>query len=128
MHIRTAWSDYFTGNPTLLQSKEYTSTQTLSGTSVLVSNSLFRSCTSSNHGGAFYCTSVTYLLVESSSFFFCRTTNYYGGAIYFSNGNGQCVLNEVCGYDCCSTYTSGSYYQFAYIYVNNAASSKNYVN
>ena len=28
------------------------------------------------------------------------------GAIYFYNTGGQCPLNEVCGYDCCSTNTS----------------------
>jgi hypothetical protein len=69
------------------------------------------------------------LLIESTSFFSCKTSSDEGGAIYFSNGNSQCILHEVCGYDCCSTYTgSYSYHQFAYIVVNNAASSKNYVN
>jgi hypothetical protein len=120
IHTKTAWNDYFTGNPT---------TQTLSGTGVHVSNCLLKFCTSTSHGGAFYCTSVTYLLVESSSFFSCTTSNQFGGAIYFENSNGQCVLHEVCGYDCYSAYTSGSSVgQFAYIYVNNGASSKNYVN
>jgi hypothetical protein len=37
-------------------------------------------------------------------------------------------LYKVCGYDCCSTYTSYSYGQFLYISVNNAISSKNYIN
>ena len=63
------------------------------------------------------CTSVTYLLVESTSFFSCSTSSSSGGVINFSNSNnGQCVLNEVCGYDCCLTYTSGPHAQFAYIY------------
>jgi predicted outer membrane repeat protein len=129
MHIRTAWNDYFTGSPVYYQQNLYTSGQTLSDTSVCVLNCLFSSSTSTNHGGALFCTSVSYLLVESSSFFSCKTSNSYGGAIYFSNSNGQCVLNEVCGFDCCSTYASGSsHYQFAYLYVNNAISSKNYVN
>jgi predicted outer membrane repeat protein len=127
MYFKTVWSDYFTGNPTIQQQKEYTTTQTLSGT-VHVFNCLFKSTTSGTHGGAFYCTSVTYLLVESSSFFSCRTSNSCGGAIYFNNGNGQCVLHEVCGYDCISTSTSGSSGQFVYITVNNTLSSKNYVN
>jgi hypothetical protein len=126
-HSRTAWNDYFTGNPTIFQQKEYTAPQTLSG-AVYVSNCLFRSCTSSGHGGAFYCSSVTYLLVESSSFFSCKTSSYYGGAIHFSNSNGQCVLHEVCGYDCISTRTGWSHGQFVYITVDYPLSSKNYVN
>jgi hypothetical protein len=129
LFFRTAWDDYFTGTPTLIQSKEYGTNQTLSGTSVHVLNCLFKSTTSTSHGGALSCTSVTYLLVESTSFFSCSTSTYYGGAIYFSYSSGQCVLHEVCGYDCCSTYTSsGPHGQFAYIIVNNAASSKSYVN
>jgi hypothetical protein len=128
LHIRAAWDDYFTGSKTNYNSQTYTSKPTLSGTSVYVSNCLFRSFTSGSDGGALYFTSVMYLLIESTSFFSCKTSSDEGGAIYFSNSNGQCVLHEVCGYDCCSTYTSYSYYQFAYIYVNNAASSKNYMN
>jgi predicted outer membrane repeat protein len=130
-HIRTAWNDYFTAtNPTNYNSQTYSSRQTLSDTSVYVSNCLFRSCTSSNNGGAICCASVTYLLVESSSFFSCTTSNTHGGAIFFQNsGSGQCVLHGVCGYDCYSTNTSSNaWYQFAYISVNNAESSKNYVN
>jgi hypothetical protein len=128
MHIRTAWNDYFTGSPTSIISGFHEATQTLSGTNVYVSNCLFRSVTSSNYGGAFYCTSVTFLLVELTSFFSCRTSANYGGAIYFENGGGQCILDEVCGYDCYSTYTSSPHYQFACIYVNDGLSSKNYVN
>jgi hypothetical protein len=128
MYIRTVWNDYFTGTTTPQQPKLYTSTQTLSGTNVYFLDCLFRSCTSSSHGGAFYCDSVTYLLVESSSFFSCKTSNSHGGAIFFSNSNGQCVLHEVCGYDCSSTRSGTSYSQFAYIYVNDGLSSKNYVN
>jgi hypothetical protein len=131
MYSRTAWSDYFTGSPTLIQSQTYGTQQTTSATSVHVSNCLFKSFTSGSNGGALFCsTSVTYLLVESSSFFSCKTSGQYGGAIYFKNANnGQSVLYEVCGYDCCSTYTSSSSNgQFSYIYVNNGASNKNYVN
>jgi hypothetical protein len=76
----------------------------------------------------FFCTSVTYLLVESTSFFSCRTSNQFGGAIFFENSNGRCVLNKVCGYDCNSTYNGYSEGQFSRIVVNNAASSRNYVN
>jgi hypothetical protein len=126
MYFRTALIDYFPG--TNYNSIAYTSGQTLSGTCVHVLNCLFSSFTSSNNGGAIFCNSVTYLLVESSSFFSCRTSSNHGGAIYFSNGNGQCVLHEICGYDCYATYASHTYYQFGYIGVNDADSSKNYVN
>jgi hypothetical protein len=124
MHLRTAWNDYFTGSPTQMQQKEYGATKTLSATSVHVSNCLFRSITSGSNGGALSCsTSVTYLLVESSSFFTCKTSKN-GGAIYFYNtDSGECVLYEVCGYNCSST--NG---QFSEINVKNAASNKNYVN
>jgi hypothetical protein len=112
LRIRTAWSDYFTETPTLLQKNEYVTRQTPSDTNVHISNCLFRSITSESAGGAFYSNGA----VSSG-----------GGAIYFSNSNnGQCVLHEVCGYDCCSTYTGGSY-QFAYIYMNTNVSCKNYV-
>jgi hypothetical protein len=130
-HIRTAWNDFFEGSPTTtLVPKEYTSRQTPSVANVYVSNCLFNGCSSSSDGGALYCsTSVTYLLVESSSFLSCKTSSRYGGAIYFSNSGGECVLHKVCGNDCHSTYTSGSSNgQFAYIYVKDTASSKNYVN
>jgi hypothetical protein len=128
MHIRTTWSDFFTGNPTIIQSNEFGERQTPSATSIHVSNCLFRSITSTSSGGALYCSSVTYLLIESSSFFSCKTSSN-GGAIYFINTNsGQSVLYEVCGYDCYSTYTSTSEGQFAYIYAKNAASNMNYVN
>ena len=67
------------------------------------------------------------MLIESTYLFSCKVSgNYnYGGAIYFSYSSGQCVLNKVCGYDC---YTTGAAFNFAYIWVNNGISSKNYVN
>jgi hypothetical protein len=122
LHIRTAWDDYFTGNPTTLQSNEYTSRESPSGTGVYVSNCLFRSITSSG-SGALYCSSTMNLLIELTSFFSCKTSSY-GGAIYFSSG--QSILYEVCGYDCCSTSTADG--QFVYIGVGDDASSKNYAN
>jgi hypothetical protein len=126
LYSRTGWSDYFTTtNPTNRSSQLYTSRENPSDASLYFSNCLFRSITSSSTGGALYCTSVKYLLVESTSFFSCKTSNS-GGAIYFSNSGGQCVLHGVCGYDCCTT--SSSDYQFAHVYVNNDVSSKNYVN
>jgi hypothetical protein len=124
MRSRTAWGDYFPStSTTFLNSKTYTSRQTPSNTGVYISNCLFTSIMSSDNGGALYCSSVTYFLVESTSFFSCKINGYSGGAIYFSNSNSQSVLHSVCGYDC----SSGSQ-PFAYIQVNNAASSKNYAN
>jgi predicted outer membrane repeat protein len=129
LYIRAAWNDYFsTGNYPI--SQIYNSRQTFSDTDVYVSNCLFRSITSTSNGGALYCTtSVMYLLIELTSFFYCSITVQYGGAIYFSNtNNGQCVLHEVCGYDCCSTYSDYSEGQFAYIVMNDGFSSKNFAN
>jgi hypothetical protein len=128
LHCRTAWNDYFSAtNPTNLKSQTITSRQTLTDSGVYVSNCLFNSIVESNQGGALCCSSsVTYFLVESTTFFSCKTSSN-GGAIYFSNtNNGQSALHGVCGYDCSTT--NNNHYQFAYIRVNNAASSKNYVN
>jgi hypothetical protein len=129
MYIKASWSDYFTGTPNIIQKNEYGERQTLSGTNVYVLYCLFKSITSTSEGGALYGSSVTYLFVESTSFFSCKTSGNVGGAISFYNsGSGQCVLHEVCGYDCYSTCTSTSNHQFANIYVSDAASSINYVN
>jgi hypothetical protein len=130
LHYITAWNDYFSVNgPTNFDSKTYSSKQNPSNSYVYFSNCLFISITStSGHGGALSCTSATHFLVESSSFISCKTSSGYGGAIYFSNtNNGQSVLYNVCGFDCYSTYSS-PYYQFAYLYVKDDATSKNYVN
>jgi hypothetical protein len=125
IYSRTAWNDYFTGTPTKFSSQTYTSRQTPSYSSLYVSNCLFKSITlSSGNGGALYCISVTFFLVESTFFFSCKTREQYGGAIYFESSAGQSVLYEVCGYDC----YSDAHYQFAYIRVNNVISYKNYFN
>jgi hypothetical protein len=128
-HSKTAWNDYFSGTTatTTLNQQEHTSRPSHSGSNIYVLNCLFRSITSTSNGGALFCSSsVTYLLVESTSFFSCKTSGY-AGAIYFDNqNNGQCVLHEVCGYDCYST--NGNHYQFVNIYVKNDILSKNYIN
>jgi predicted outer membrane repeat protein len=127
--FRAAWEDFFPGNIqlTTYNKQKYTSQQTLSGTNVYVLSCLFSKCTSASNGGAFYCTSATYLLVESTSFFSCKTSNGNGGAIFFDNTNSNgCVLNKVCGNDCCTTSSSTGL--FSYTRVKNAASSKNYIN
>jgi hypothetical protein len=129
MHNRIAWIDFYnTQQPTPIDKQTYTSRLSPSTSSVHVSNCLFKSITSTDSGGALFCsTSVIYFLVESSSFFSCKTSASNGGAIYFSNSNnGQSVLYEVCSYDCCSGSSSNG--QFAYIYMSNSASSKICVN
>jgi hypothetical protein len=129
--FRTAWVDSFPGTTPTTYSSGYGERQTPSASSdggVYILNSLFNRCTSTSDGGALYCsTSGPELLIESTSFFSCKTSTQYGGAIYFSNtNNGQSVLYGVCCNDCC---TSGnSYGQFAYIYVRDTVSNKNYVN
>jgi hypothetical protein len=125
MLIRTAWNDHFPeANPTKYNSQTYTSRQTPSDANVHISNCLFKSMTSSSQGGALYCTSATYFLVDSTSFFSCKTSSSQG-AIFFSNtDSGQSVLFKVCGYDCCSA----SGYLFAEMYVKFTASYKNNVN
>jgi hypothetical protein len=130
LHPKTAWGDYFPApSPTPYNSIFYSSRQTPSDSSVCVSNCLFSSISSSDYGGALYSASATYFLVELSSFFSIKSSAQHGGAIYFKNtDNGQSVLHGVCSYDCLSTYTSTNRGQFAYMYVNDAVSSKNYVN
>jgi hypothetical protein len=128
LHSMTAWNIYFSGITaiTALISQEFTLRPTLSGPNIYVLNCLFNSITSTGNGGALYSTSVSCLLVESTSFFSCKTSGN-GGAIYFENTNsGQCVLHEVCGYDCCTTDSSSR--NFVNIYVKNDISSKNYIN
>jgi hypothetical protein len=123
LYERTAWGDYYTGNPTLYESKEYGTRQTLSDSNVYVLHCLFRSITSTSAGSALYCSSITYFLAESCSFFSCNTSNSYA-AIFVSCG--QSVLHNVCGNDCCTT--SSYSYQFGYVQVSNTASSLNYFN
>jgi hypothetical protein len=129
MHTRAAWSDYFTGNPNIQYSDEYTTQQNPSVTGVYVLKCLFRSMTSTANGGALLCSSTTYLLVELTSFFSCKTNSNCGGAICISGSNSQYVLYGVCGYDCYSTYTSGtSLGQFSYNSLFTEVTSKNYIN
>jgi hypothetical protein len=132
LHSRIAWIDFYSSaQPTPINKQTYTSGFSTSSQSVYISNSLFKSITSSSQGGALCCsTSVEYLLIESTSFFSCKTSGQRGGAIYFTNqNNGQCVLYEVCGYDCCTTYTSDSSYgQFVYSRMRSITSCKNHVN
>jgi hypothetical protein len=126
IHSRTAWDDYFTESPTIIQTTLYEERQTPSYTNLHVLNCLFKSITSTSAGGALFCNSVTYLLVESTSFFSCKAYGN-GGAIYFANtGSGQSVYHEVCGFDCFSTNSGNG--PFSYNEINDAALSKNYIN
>jgi hypothetical protein len=129
LYLRTAWNDYFPGTtPTNLPSQTYTSRQTPSNAGVYVSNSLFNLITSTGYGSGLYCgSSVTYLLCETTQFFSCKTSNGCAGAICFRNtNNGQCVIYEVCGFNCCTTDSYNCH--FVDIQVNNIISSKNYIN
>jgi hypothetical protein len=124
------WNEYFNVSPTTAHVyNKYSSRLSYSSGSVYVLYCLFNEITSGSCGGALSCTSVTCLLIESSSFFICRTSAQLGGAIYFYNSNGgESVLYGLCGYDCYSTYTNVPYDLFAYVYIKNVASSKNYFN
>jgi hypothetical protein len=122
MGARTAWDYFYTGSPSVIQSNVYTTRTKPTSTYTHILGCVFRSITSTDNGGALYCT-VSWLLVESTSFFLC-STSASGGAIYFSGS--QCVLHEVCGNDCCTT--GGTSYQFAYTNVQSSVSNKNYLN
>jgi hypothetical protein len=125
MYFRTAWSDYFTGSPTVYKTNTYGTRLTPTNANLHILNCLFSSITSTSNGGALYSyKSVTYLLIESTSFFSCKTSSGSYGAIYFYHGSGESVLHGVCGYDCSATTN----YQFGSIQVCDSVSSKNYVN
>jgi hypothetical protein len=127
MHFKTAWSDYFSVSySNNYNSQLYNERQTPSGTAVYVSNCLFRSFTSGSAGALYFYSSAQYLLVESTSFFSCKTSNCAAAIYFYNTNNGQCVLQEVCCYDCWPTANSDP--QVTYIRVNDSPSSKNYVN
>ena len=69
-------------------------------------------------GGAIYSGSLSKLLVETSTFVSCSATSN-GGAIYISKGD--CVIHEVCGYHCTSSY------DFSFSDVYGSPKDKNYV-
>jgi hypothetical protein len=123
---RTLWNDYFAGVTLQQTINKQTTRQTPTSSSVYVSNCFFKSITSESSGGALCCTSVSQLLVEFSSFFTCRANGNGGGIHFYNTGSGECVLNEVCCNDCCTT--TGTWGQFLNAYVQNIESKKNYVN
>jgi hypothetical protein len=124
MHSRTAYEfDFFQFIITSNYNSQTYSRLNPSGTGLYISNCLFSSIMSSSDGGALYCTSATYFLIDSTSFFSCKTSRSFG-AIYISIG-GQSVLHKVCGYNCSTT--NSNHYQFAYIQVNDNALYKNYI-
>jgi hypothetical protein len=128
LHVRAAWNDYFpVVSLNSLYSQTFTSRQTPSNTGVYILNCLFKSIESSDAGGALSCSSsAQYLLVESTSFFSCKTSSNAGALYFYNTNNGQCVLYNVCGNDCCTTNSNA--YQFVYIVVYNSISNKNYFN
>jgi hypothetical protein len=134
--IKATFDDVFgTGlNPTEYKGPVYSGSQTKpTQTNVHVHHCVFRGCADTSNGGALSCGSAVYrLLIEQTSFISCQSSGQCGGAIYFeSSANGQCVLNKVCGFNCFSTYTSGSssnWGQLAYTSTKNDISYKNDVN
>jgi hypothetical protein len=126
LYFRTAWNDHFPATTTTNYiSQTYTSRHTFSGSNVYVSNCLFRSISSSGYGGALYCTSASYFLVESTSFFSIKSSSSWGGAIHFENtDSGASILYKVCGYDCSANPSA----HFAYIRVKSSSLNENYVN
>jgi hypothetical protein len=129
---KTAFSDVYGPNytPTNFTAPEYTDRRIeTSQLNVYVYNCLFRDLisSSSNGGGALYCSSSgCRLLVEQSSFIYCFTSSGNGGGIHIdATESGECVLSRICGFNCLSP-NSG---QFARIYANNnKVNNKNHVN
>jgi hypothetical protein len=126
IRVRTAWEYYFPIYFPYYGSNLYTTVQVFSDTNLYIKDCLFSSITSTNYGGALNCGKSTCVLIDSTSFFSCRT-NCSGGALMIS-GKGQCVLYKVCGYNCTITNPSTTFYIFAYISVNDTASSINNFN
>jgi hypothetical protein len=86
----------------------------------------FTECKSSSNGGGIYVNSTddTKMLVEKCAFDKCQvTTSEKGGAIYFGK-KGNCIIFEVCGYEC----STNEYGQFDYVCCTNNVAYKNYVN
>jgi hypothetical protein len=131
---KTDFSDFY--GPGYTNVKQYSDPKytvgiTPTDQNVYVHDCLFQSCSSSSRGGAISCDSSVYkLLVYQASFISCTTSNSCGGGVYFSSTTyGECIFSRICGFNCSSTYSSGSSYgQFAYISIKNDATYKNHVN
>jgi hypothetical protein len=112
--------------PSTYNTKFSESKRNLGRGNIFVSSCQFIECKSDSNGGGIYvsATNDTKMLVEKSTFDNCQTTaSGSGGAIHFGF-SGNCVLSEVCGYEC----RASSNNQFDYIQCTESVSYKNYVN
>jgi hypothetical protein len=131
---KTDFADFY--GPGYTNVKQYTDPKYTVGIAptdqnVYVHDCLFQSCSSSSSGGAISCSSSVYkLLVYQASFISCTTSNNRGGGVYLeSTTYGECIFSRICGFNCSSTYSSGSSHgQFAYISIKNDATYKSHVN
>jgi predicted outer membrane repeat protein len=118
-------------NVTKIENRNYTNRPDLTlYENVYIYRCFFRDLSSESNGGAIYCSnSVTLILIEQSSFISCTTSNYCGGGIYFYNDiGGESFLNEVCSFNCSSTNTTQSYGSFAYLKPKDNPDFKNHAN
>ena len=112
-------------SPSSKNARIKTSQNFSSSTNIYVFGCEFVECSSSSSaGGAIRVSSSssTKMLVEKSTFYRCKTTGYYSGAISFGT-EGNCVLSEICSFECCTT--TDHQFQFAKIWCTN---SKEYIN
>jgi hypothetical protein len=116
-------------NATDYTGPEYTTRLAPVERDVYVHNCVFGNISSSEDGGALFCSSSVYrLLVAQSSFISCKTSSKFGGGICFeSTSKGQCVLSRICAFNCYSTI-SNSNGQFARIRTSFGINYKNHIN
>jgi hypothetical protein len=99
--IKSEWNDFFVGSPTH-EHKGSLSRFSLSSGGAYVNNALFQNLGGSSNGGAIYCSSVSVnVLIEETLFIYC-TTSEYGGALYLQI-SGECIISKVCGTRCITT-------------------------
>ena len=117
---------YYKGKTTRLEPNE---------ANVHVQSCMFKDCISESSGGAIFCngSSIEKLFVSHTSFKSCKTADENAGAIlYYNMESGQCVICEVCSFQCASTFSGESYGQFARVIVkydsNDSIASINQVN
>ena len=109
---KNSWNAFFSDpNSQFETSKTVTSQLNVTSAGLYVLNCLFKSCSSTNNGGALSSTATEKLLIESTLFDSCSTSSDEGGAVYFMNtASGQCVFNMVCSYKCSTTRETESFW------------------
>ena len=117
-----SWTEFYkdTAEPTnengLFQNYTGSNKQTLSESQTWVIKCYFHDMSTQGDGGAINSKSLNKLLIETSTFVNCSASNN-GGAIFISSGD--CVIHEVCGYQCTSTDSS-----FAYVFGDSSSYQK----